>query len=384
MAVRLTFVGDIALGDHPKAVGFGFLSRYAEGIPSGLAKRVMPHGAKTDFLFGNLEFTLGLDKVDRGDLAQRQCRGLDVYADFLREAGLSAMNVATNHSTQAGDDVFASTVALLRASGIHVVGTPDDFSETGTMVVDGKRVALLGWSDRPRQYAPGVPPYNELSEEAYQQIASARRRADIVIVSMHWGDEFILVPSERERRIARAMIDAGATCVIGHHPHVVREVEEYGGGVIAYSLGNFICDMTWDRRTRATGWLSVEVEAGRVASWSFVPGEIDNEYFPKELTTAPAKRRSGDLANARRAEAARVLRVGYRQTAEQERRRHSVRTAVMVFRNLHRYEWRIAVQTVSGAITHRIRGVVAAARGLVWRSSAARRQSRVFTSRDIT
>ncbi len=373
--MRLTFVGDIALGDHPKTVGFGFLSRYAEGIPMSLAARLLPREGATDFFFGNLEFTLGLDDVSTGDLAQRQCCGLSAYTDFLKHAGLSAVNVATNHSTQAGDASFERTVAQLRAAGIHVLGTPDDFSDAGTLVVKGERIALLGWSDRPRQYARHIPPYNEFSENAYEEIAAARRRAKIVIVSMHWGDEFILVPSERERRIARAMIDAGATCVIGHHPHVVREVESYGGGVIAYSLGNFICDMTWDTRTRATEWLSIDIEGGQVASWSAVPGEIDDDYFPREATGAKAQRRLLRLTTTRNAEAARVAAEGYARSAERERRRHSARTAVMVLRNIHRYERRIAFQTVAGAVSHRVRHGLGAIQSFFWPSSAARRRS---------
>ena len=355
--MRLTFVGDIALGDHPKAVGFGFRSRYAGGIPADRAERLLPPGERTDFLFGNLEFTLGDEPGVVTDLRRAQCRGSRDYARFLAGAGVTALNVANNHSTQAGDDAFQSTISLLRASGIHVVGTPADFGESGTIDVGGTRIALLGWSDRPRQYAPHQPAYNEFSSVAYETIAAARRRADIVIASVHWGDEFILVPSERERAVARAMIDAGATCVIGHHPHVVREVERYKGGVIAYSLGNFICDMTWDERTRMTGWLAVDIEGGRVTASSFVPGVIADDYFPRPLRERPPDRRLVRLASARAADEAAVARVGYARAADTRRKRHAARTGLMMLRSLHRYSGAIALEVFGGALRNRVRAL---------------------------
>jgi poly-gamma-glutamate capsule biosynthesis protein CapA/YwtB (metallophosphatase superfamily) len=346
--MRLTFVGDIALGDHPKAVGFGFRSRYAGGIPAAYGERLLPPGETTDVLFGNLEFTLGDEPGAVTDLRRAQCRGSRDYAAFLTSAGVTALNVANNHSTQAGDDAFESTIALLRASGIHVVGTAQDFGESGTIEVGGTRIAFLGWSDRPRQYAPHA---------ALESIAAARRRADVVIVSMHWGDEFILVPSDRERAVARAMIDAGATCVIGHHPHVVREVERYKGGVIAYSLGNFICDMTWDERTRMSGWLFVDVEAARVTSSEFVPAVIDDDYFPRALSDRSGDQRLVRLAAARAADASAVARDGYPRAAEKRRKRHAAQTGLMMLRSLHRYRPDIAVEVIRGALKHRLQAL---------------------------
>ena len=357
--MRLTFVGDLALGDHPKAVGFGFRSRYANGIPARYQRRLLPPETTTDFFFGNLEFSLGLDHIESRELARMQCRGLSEYANFLAAAGISALNVANNHSTQAGQRAFQQTAELLRRAGIHVVGTPADFADEGTITVCGSRIALLGWSDRPRQYAPDTPAYNEFSELAYEQIAAARRRAEIVIASIHWGDEFILVPSDRERQIARSMVDAGATLVIGHHPHVVREVEQYRNAVIAYSLGNFVCDMTWNERTRFTAWLQVDIENAGISGWSLVPTVIEDDYFP---APPPLDQRQHErlraLERSRDAEAADVLRNGYEAAAEREGRRHAVRTGLMMLRNLRRYDRRIALEMFGGALSHRIRRLI--------------------------
>ena len=354
--MRFGFVGDIALGDHPKTVGFGFRSMYPAGIPAALAKRVRPPGFEPDLVFGNLEFVLG-DGADDTDTARRQCMGGREYARFLADAGITALNVANNHSFQHGTSAFDTTVAILRASGIHVVGTPADFSDASVLHVGGRRVAILGWSDRPRQYAQEVPPYNEFGDDAYARIAEAKRRADVVIASIHWGDEFILVPSDRERTIARALIDAGATFVIGHHPHVVRETEQYGGGVIAYSLGNFIGDMLWDFRTRFTGWLTATVGDDGVAAADFRAGVIDDDYFPRPLPVAAWQDLLDEVGRASSDDAARVARDGYDLVARGQLRRHARRTGLMMLRNLHRYPNGMAIGMFRNAVGHRLRAL---------------------------
>ena len=353
--MRLTFVGDIALGDHPKAVGFGFRSRYPRGI-SDRAGRLRPPGARPDLFFANLEFVLGFVPGST-KLEELECWGLHEYIPYLASEGIGAVNVATNHASQHGRPAFESTVSFLRSAGIHVVGTPSDFTEQGVRPIGGQRVALLGWSDRPRQYSQDVPPYNEFSEQAYARVAEAKGRADLVIVSMHWGDEFVLVPGDREREIAHRMVEAGADLVIGHHPHVVRELERYRGAVIAYSLGNFVCDMTWDLRTRLSCWLNVEADATGIRSTEVLPAFIADDYFPIPL---------GDLdrpgldaiERERREQGARLSRTPYASVAAVERRRHALRTARQMLMNWRRYPKGTATRLFRGALGHRLTALV--------------------------
>lgn len=349
--MRFSFVGDIALGDHPKAVGFGFRSRYKDGIIDR-GGRLRPPGAAPDLFFANLEFPLGF-KSGSARLEELECWGHLDYVDYLASEGVNAVNVATNHAAQHGPLAFDSTVQRLRAAGIHVVGTPADFTDQGVLILGGRRVALLGWSDRPRQHSPLSPPYNEFSEDAYATVAAAKTRADLVIVSMHWGDEFVLVPGEREREIGRRMVDAGASLVIGHHPHVVRELEQYGGATIAYSLGNFVCDMTWDERTRLSCWLSVEVDsAGRLAS-ALLPARIADDYFPELLRNADLPTWEA-IEREREQQRDRLRGLPYAQLAAVERRRHAFRTARQMLVNWNRYPKGTATQLFSAALGNRV------------------------------
>jgi poly-gamma-glutamate synthesis protein (capsule biosynthesis protein) len=352
--VRLAFVGDIALGDHPKTVGFGFRSRYAAGIPAALAARLRPPGPAPDAFFGNLEFSLDGDGAPGGTLAQRQCRGLQQYADFLAAAGVTVLNVANNHSAQHGLDAFRTTVDACRARGITIVGAAADVAGAGGVRAGGRAVAVLGWSDRPRQYAAHAPPYNEFGDHAYDMIRAARRRADGVVASIHWGEEFVLVPADRERRIARAMIDAGAALVIGHHPHVLREIEPYGGGLIAYSLGNFVGDMTWNSDTRLGGCLLVDLQGSDVKSHHLAISRIGADYLPEYLSPHESAKAVRRMERRRRQQAHGSARRGYDAVAAAEHRRHIRATALMMVRNLHRYPRGVLLPMIRSAVASRL------------------------------
>jgi len=282
--MKLLFVGDIALGDHPKAVGFGFYSKYKDGIPGQMAEQLYPHGIRADLIFGNLEFGLADEEIHGHSIHEVYCRGMKRYVTFLREAGFSVLNMANNHQYQHGKKHFADTIDNLKSGGIRVCGTPDDFSAENILKVAGQSVAFLGWSERPRQDFSETSLYNEFDEEtAYLDIERMSKMVDLLCVSIHWGEEFVGIMNERERTIARNMIDHGSSIVIGHHPHVIREVESYHGGIIAYSLGNFICDMIWNNKTKESGFLCVEIEGDKVLGHSFHPAIIGNDYFPHYL-----------------------------------------------------------------------------------------------------
>ena len=366
--VRLAFVGDIAFGDHPKTVGFGFHSRYPDAPAPALAGRLTPPGPPPDLYFGNLEFSLGARPGSMSTLAERQCRGSDRNAAWLRDAGITVLNVANNHSAQHGPEAFRATTGVLRRHGFAVAGTPSDFGEEAVLAVRGHRIACLAFSDRPRQHDNEPPPYNEFGDHAHRLIAGARTRADIVVVSMHWGEEFVHVPSARERVIARAIIDAGATIVIGHHPHVLREVEEYSHGLIAYSLGNFVGDMTWTAETRLGGCLTVEMDGGRISSHHLALSRIQDDYLPAFLTGSEANRVADHLARIRERQRIAIDRRGYDAVVDAEHRRHVMATGLMMARHVHRYPAGILLPMLGGAAGHRLR---------FWRASDESRPSRI-------
>ena len=107
-------------------------------------------------------------------------------------------------------------------------------------------------------------------------VSSLRERTDVVIVSMHAGNEYQPTPNVFQQRFARAAIDAGASLVVGHHPHVVQPVEQYRNGVIFYSLGNLVFDQFQSEKTQR-GWIAdVRFLGPRIASWGIIPIDIVN------------------------------------------------------------------------------------------------------------
>jgi poly-gamma-glutamate synthesis protein (capsule biosynthesis protein) len=98
-------------------------------------------------------------------------------------------------------------------------------------------------------------------------IEGLKPKCDVVLVSMHAGVEYAAKPHPAQMSFARAAIGAGAAAVLGHHPHVVQPVEEYGGGVIFYSLGNFVFDQFQRKETQQGMLAELEFEGPRVARW---------------------------------------------------------------------------------------------------------------------
>lgn len=273
--------GDIALGDHPKSVGFGFLSKYRKGIPTDLAERVFPRGVRADVRFGNLEFILDDLSVGEVDFDNAACRGDLLFLPWLNAAGFNVMNLANNHIYQFGRTPFEKSREGLKKNGIAVCGIASDPACIRAPDAHKSEAVFVGWCNRPRQYSYGPPPYNELeTPKCFEQVRNLAKQGRDVCVSIHWGEEFVSGPSPSEREMARALIDAGATIVVGHHPHVLREVERYHNGIIAYSLGNLVGDMIWDPRIVQTGCLYVETADQRVVDSRFYTATLGSDYFP--------------------------------------------------------------------------------------------------------
>ena len=175
-------------------------------------------------------------------------RGDPAAVAGARDAGVDVFSSANNHAIDYGFDAFADTLDAVRSHGIRTVGAGRDLAEAqapAVFTVNGRRIAFLGISaiiPAPKWKAgadhPGVA-YDDDAQIA-RQVRAAKRVADIVIPYFHWGIEYTYVPSAAQRRAARAAIRAGATMVIGTHPHVLQPVEVVDGHLVAWSLSNLV------------------------------------------------------------------------------------------------------------------------------------------------
>ncbi len=325
---RLIAVGDLQLGDSATCVGFGFRSRVPDrDLGAGLQRFAAAVG-RAPLIFANLETPLSDLGLDRRRRRSIQLRGAPSYAEVLRTAGFTVLNVANNHALEHGADAFLDSVSRVVDSGIAVcgrVGTNGWAAQPVLQDAGGVQVGFLGYSLRPSSAAQGQRWHAQPSHEEIQaDVRRVRSLADCVVVSLHWGEEFAPVPSASEVALAHAIVDAGAAVVLGHHPHVARPVERYGNAVIAYSLGNFIGDMIWyaphreglvlDCELTRQGVRSVRVWRSRVGD-SFLPlvdtrdqvpvsqvaGLCDEEYLRLARITVQAQRRALYLYSLRNA-----------------------------------------------------------------------------------
>ena len=105
--------------------------------------------------------------------------------------------------------------------------------------------------------------------------------ADMAIVSMHWGEEYQLRSNKFQQEIGRALVEAGADIIIGHHPHVIQEIERYKNGWIAYSLGNFIFDQNFSEETMKGLMLKVKIQNKKIVEIEPVEIKINDSFQPE-------------------------------------------------------------------------------------------------------
>jgi len=277
--IVINAVGDISFGDHPICVGFGVQSSFRKKANKDLPATTKNLLTKADIVFGNLECVLSSDGIKNRNLGNLQMRGDKEFVNILVESRFTILNVANNHMMQHGEDHFSKTINLLKENNIKVCGLASD--KFTLIRKNDIKIGFLGYSMRPRQYFTKQPLYCEGTEETIlNDIKIYKKLTDCLITSLHWGEEFIEKPSPEEIRIARNMIDSGADLIIGHHPHVLRGIESYKNGLIAYSMGNFICDMTWEEKTRECIILTCIINKCGIEDYEFTPLYVNNDYLP--------------------------------------------------------------------------------------------------------
>ena len=237
--IRIAAVGDIMLGGTAGPE----MQKYGYDYPF---ERTQPILKQAQIVFGNLEGPL----TDGGasDTPKKYVfrSPPDKVAPALARAGFNIVSLANNHSLDYGPQGLEDTRAALEKAGIHGVGAGRNLAEARTPVymnAGAARVAFLAYSlTFPEEFWAGPDkPGTAFGHEQHvrEDVAAAREKADIVVVSFHWGQEGKTELRDYQVQLAHAAIDAGANAVLGHHPHVLQGVEIYKHGVILYSLGNF-------------------------------------------------------------------------------------------------------------------------------------------------
>lgn len=186
----------------------------------------------------------------------------------LTTARINGVSLANNHAGDFGEEGLADATARLRANNIAVLGTDEPAVFTTR---NGAKAAIVALDDT-----------NVLDRDrAAMAIAKARQQAAFVLVFIHWGEENTDRITDRQRELARWVIDHGADAIAGSHPHSVQAFDAYRGRPIVYSLGNLVFDgaptvPAWNR-----GQLVAFDLGGARPSLRLVPVELDARGFPQ-------------------------------------------------------------------------------------------------------
>jgi poly-gamma-glutamate capsule biosynthesis protein CapA/YwtB (metallophosphatase superfamily) len=281
---RLLFGGDVMLC---REVGRRIR---ASGDPAHPFHKIAPLLKSADLTFVNLESPF----ADRGPGGESGLifRARPEAIAGLVEAGVDVASTANNHARDCGDHGVEYTVSWLRQHNIEPVGSAETAERAHQGVVlarHGIRFGFLGYTyDQSNGNWRNVDERVALAD-AYamrRDVLRMRQRADVVIVSMHHGIEYERQPSPAQMVFARMAIDAGASLVIGHHPHVTQPVEYYRGGAIFYSLGNLVFDQFQRAETQRGAIADVRFLGTQLASVELIPVRITHDGPEVEASAA--------------------------------------------------------------------------------------------------
>jgi len=277
----LTFVGDCTLasasnktnadGSFVKTIGTDYDYPF---------RNVAEFFRNDDFTMVNLESVL----ADSGSAADKtfNFRGPTAYTAILTGSSVEAVTLANNHTLDFGKDGYASTTKALEEAGLSYV------EKDGTLLYTTESGLVIG------VYAACF----DISEKDMKaDIENLRKQgAEIVVAALHWGNEGQYRPTKAQTKMGYAAIDAGADIVYGHHPHVLQKIEQYNGGIIFYSLGNFSFGGNHFPRDMDSVIAQVEIlrdEDGKVSLGELILTPVSISSVTKQNNFQPTPYREG-------------------------------------------------------------------------------------------
>lgn len=218
-------------------------------------------------------------------------------AEALVGAGADVVTLAGNHSTDCYGGfgraaAIGSTIATLDALGLAHTGTGETLADARRPVLierDGVRIALLSYEGRAHYYfatptTAGVAP---LEEEALRNdVGAALELADHVVVAFSHGKEHVTTTLRGQDEAVRIAIDAGASLVVGNHPHAIQRLIQSRGAVVAFAIGNFVFDQSFSVETTQSLLLEAGFETERLIGYRVRPVVIRHNYQPEPFDPA--------------------------------------------------------------------------------------------------
>lgn len=293
--VRMNFMGDVMFGE--------LLENFRRGLKSTIERRgidpfehVKPllEGADANVL--NLECVLSDESIRPRPFSEILISP-EKFVKFLAGAGVNVVNTANNHALDHGKGAFERSLALLKDRGIHVIGYRTDSyfqEEPLVLAAEGRRIGFLGYNIS--NFPDGD---RRMSVERIRGVVgSVRSSLDILVLSMHWGEEYATIPPPYVVRFGKELLEAGCDIIHGHHSHRIQGVIRDKNRIFAPSLGNFIFDQKVEEN-RITAVLRTEIRNGEI-SFEFPAFYMNDRYQPvrSPVHDAYVRRITDDLAHS--------------------------------------------------------------------------------------
>lgn len=273
--VTICFTGDILLDRGVKRE----IEKNSYDYPYLLVRDLMK---KSDIVYGNLECPLinestpvlkRRDLVFKGDLSN---------AKALKNAGYTILNLANNHTMDYGHEGLLSTLNVLKKESIKTIGAgykKEDAYKPVYIYKNGIKTGFLSYSIFPPEgyiYSNSKPDIARFENWVNNDIKKVKKKCDFLVLTFHWGKEFAFFSSELQKEFAHNAIDSGCDVVVGHHPHVLQEIEIYKDKPIFYSIGNFVFDNQIPQGTDETIILNLKLKRSSNIETEIIPIKIKN------------------------------------------------------------------------------------------------------------
>ena len=222
-----SFAGDCTLGSNRDkwSASYSFIQTIGEDYDYPFSN-VREYFENDDYTLVNLEVVLADEGNAKGKLFT--FRGPTAYSAILTGSSVEGVTLANNHSMDFGQTGYDTTKEVLDAAEVDYV---EAYTSTLITLEDGLVLGLYAIDGS----VAGIE--KDRAVEGVKQLKADG--AELIIVAAHWGNEGKYRPNATQQDVGKALIDAGANIIWGHHPHVLQKIEEYNGGIIYYSLGNF-------------------------------------------------------------------------------------------------------------------------------------------------
>lgn len=288
--LRLALTGDVALA-------WRRIPRFWKELPlrANPLRNLKPYFEEADLAVSNMEGVL-MRRNPKYASPEWNLWAPPAGAHVFAQVGVDLVSTANNHAADGRAAGLHETLRHLRATGVATIGTGASAEEARQPYLfrkHGACIAIVPATTKVNLRLRGdahIAYYRRDKEDhlLVERVRKVQAECSFVIAYIHWGRQFKHTPTSEMQSLGHRLIDAGASMVVGHHPHVWATVEHYKDGIIAYSLGNLMFCTPW-LYTRRTGILSVLIDpkpSPRVVRLEVIP--VHNHYPRPWYVAQPA------------------------------------------------------------------------------------------------